>query len=144
MKGRRLAFIGYLFLMIRLIIFKYPYNYMLSIMENWNKNVIFEGIENANFTFFKTIKMYIDYAYMLNSFDNLVGNVAIFIPFGFFLPMVFSNAKKLWVSLLNAFLMTFAIEGFQLLTGLGVFDVDDILLNMIGAFTGYAIYKVLV
>lgn len=142
MKVRRLVFIGYLCLMIRLLIFKYPYEQMLSVMESWNKNVILEGIESANFTFFKTVKMYIDYAYMLNSFENLIGNVAIFIPFGYLLPIVCKRAENLWISLLYAFLMTSAIEGFQLVSGLGVFDVDDILLNMIGAFTGFALYKV--
>lgn len=142
MKVSRLVFWGYVCVMIRLLIFKYPYEQMLSVVEGWNRNVILEGIENANFTFFKTVRMYIDYAYMLNSFENLIGNVAIFIPFGYLLAEVYRSARKLWVALISIFLMTFVIEGFQLVSGLGVFDVDDILLNMIGGFTGFAIYKV--
>ncbi len=142
MKFSRLVLWGYVCVMIRLLIFKYPYEQMLSVMESWNKNVILEGIENANFTFFKTVRMYIDYAYMLNSFENLIGNVAVFIPFGYLLVEAYRSMQKFGVALTSTFLMTLAIEGFQLVSGLGVFDVDDILLNVIGGFTGYAIYKV--
>lgn len=142
MKVRRLIFWGYVCLMIRLLVFKYPHEQMLSVMEGWNKTVVLEGIDNANFTFFKTVKMYIDYAYMLNSFENLVGNVAIFIPFGYLLAVAYKGTRKTLISLAVIFFMTFAIEGFQLISGLGVFDVDDIWLNMIGGFTGFAIYKV--
>ena len=80
----RLIFFIYLLIVIKVIIFKYPLEQLREIASTWEKGIILEGLDTANFTLFKTIRMYIDYSYMLNSFENLVGNVVVFIPFGFF------------------------------------------------------------
>lgn len=42
--------------------------------------------------------------------------------------------------LLNAFLFVLGIEVFQLFSAFGAFDVDDILLNCVGAIIGYLFY----
>ena len=42
---------------------------------------------------------------------------------------------------LNAFLFVCAIEVFQLVTNFGAFDVDDILLNCLGALCGYCLFS---
>lgn len=136
----RILFFLYLLLVIRLIIFKYPYEQLREIADTWEKGVILEGLDTANFTLFKTIRMYIDYSYMLNSFENLVGNVAVFVPFGFLFPYVFRRGRNFLVMLLNAFLLVLGIEVFQLFSAFGAFDVDDILLNCIGAVIGYLLY----
>ncbi|MCM1125728.1 MAG: VanZ family protein [Lachnospiraceae bacterium] len=136
----RMIFGLYLLLVIRLIIFKYPYAKLKEIAGAWEKGVILEGLDTANFTLFKTIRMYIDYSYMLNSFENLVGNVAVFIPFGFLFPYVFQRGRNFFIMFLNAFLFVLGIEVFQLFSAFGAFDVDDILLNCIGAVIGYVCY----
>lgn len=136
----QILFILYLLLVIRLIIFKYPYDQLKAIADTWEKGVILEGLDTANFTLFKTIRMYIDYSYMLNSFENLVGNVVVFMPFGFLFPYVFTRGRNFLVMLLNAFLLVLGIEVFQLFSAFGAFDVDDILLNCVGAVLGYLIY----
>ena len=138
----RMIFILYLLLVIRLIIFKYPYAQLKEIAGSWEKNVILEGLDTANFTLFKTIRMYIDYSYMLNSFENLVGNVAVFVPFGFLFPYVFRRGRNFLIMFLNAFLFVLGIEVFQLFSAFGAFDVDDILLNCVGAIIGYIGYIV--
>ena len=104
--------------------------------------MILEGLDTANFTLFKTIRMYIDYSYMLNSFENLVGNVVVFIPFGFLIPYVFKRGGNFFVMLINAFLFVLGIEVFQLFSAFGAFDVDDILLNCAGAVLGYFFYLI--
>ena len=86
--------------------------------------------------------MYIDYSYMLNSFENLVGNVMIFVPFGFLLPMVFEKKKSFFLMMIMAFAFVFGIEVFQLVSGFGAVDVDDIILNCLGAVMGYLVYFV--
>ena len=123
MNGRKLdrkyvkwLFFFYLLLVIKVIVFKYPMEQMKTIAASWEKGVILEGLHHANFTLFKTIRMYIDYAYKLNNFEN----------FG--------------VMFLNAFLFVTGIEVFQLFSAFGAFDVDDILLNCLGAVCGYLIY----
>ena len=138
----RALFFVYLLIVIKLIIFKYPYSQLKAIVDTWEKGVILEGLDTANFTLFKTIRMYIDYSYMLNSFENLVGNVVVFIPFGFLLPYVLRRGRNFLVMLLNAFLFVLGIEVFQLFSAFGAFDVDDILLNCFGAVLGYFGYLI--
>lgn len=139
----RLFFAIYILIVIKVIIFKYPYEEMLAIAASWRKDVILEGLGTANFTPLKTIKMYIDYAYKLNSVENLAGNVLVFVPFGFLFPMVAEEGKRFFVMLLNAFVFVVGIEVFQLFSAFGAFDVDDILLNCLGAAVGFGIYKVI-
>lgn len=71
---------------------------------------------------------------------NLVGNVVAFIPFGLILPM----SRKTQIGFASVFILTAAfsmiIETLQLYYQLGVFDVDDILLNTAGGILGYIIY----
>ena len=125
---------------IKVIIFKYPIEHLKAIAATWEKGVILEGLDTANFTLFKTIRMYINYSYKLNSFENLVGNVVVFIPFGFLIPYVLKRGRNFFVMLINAFLFVLGIEVFQLFSAFGAFDVDDILLNCVGAVLGYLAY----
>ncbi len=133
---------GYLVLAIWLIIFKYPLERLVEIAASWQKDVILEGLSTANFTLFKTIRMYIRYRDRLNSFENLVGNVVVFIPFGFLLPWAAPEFGRWWKVFFNAFLFVTGIEVFQLFSAFGAFDVDDILLNCAGAMLGYLVYFV--
>ncbi len=136
----QVLFILYLLVLIKLIIFKYPMEQLKAIASIWRKDVILEGLDTANFIPLKTIRMYIVYAYKLNSFENLVGNVLAFVPFGFLLPYVHSYGKRFFVMLLNAFVFVLGIEVFQLFSAFGAFDVDDIILNCLGAVWGYLFY----
>ena len=128
----KIIFVIYLIVVIKVIIFKYPLEHLKAIAATWEKDVILEGLDTANFTLFKTIRMYINYSYMLNSFENLVGNVVVFIPFGFLIPYVLKRGRNFFVMLINAFLFVLGIEVFQLFSAFGAFDVDDILLNCVG------------
>lgn len=139
-KRMQLVFFVYMAVVVKVIIFKYPWEMLHSVMDTWEKGVILEGLDSANFTLFKTIRMYIDYSYMLNSFENLVGNVVVFVPFGFLLPYIQERCRKFPVLLLNAFLFVIGIEVFQLFSAFGAFDVDDILLNCVGASIGWLGY----
>lgn len=136
----RYIFILYLLIVIRLIIFKYPFDELRTIAGDWSKGIIHAGLQSANFTLFRTIRMYVTYSYKLNSFENLVGNVMIFVPFGFMIPYVLKRGRNFLVMLLAAFLFVLGIEVFQLFSGFGAFDVDDIFLNCLGAVLGYLCY----
>ena len=138
----KVIFLLYLLIAVRLIIFKYPIEVLREIAASWEKNVILEGLDTANFTLFKTIRMYIDYAYKLNSFENLAGNIVVFMPFGFLLPSVLVGGRNFFVMLLNAFIFVLGIEVFQLFSAFGAFDVDDILLNCLGAALGYFLFMI--
>lgn len=131
----------YILFVIKVIIFKYPFEQLRAIADTWQKSVILEGLGTANFTPFKTIKMYIDYAHKLNSVENLAGNILVFVPLGFLLPIVSDEMRSLLAVMLNAFVFVLGIEMFQLFSAFGAFDVDDILLNCLGAALGYGCYK---
>ena len=60
---KRTIFFIYLLIVIKLIIFKYPYEQLKASADSWEKGVILEGLDTANFTLFKTIRMYIKYSY---------------------------------------------------------------------------------
>ena len=76
-----------------------------------------------------------------HAFINLAGNVVMFVPLGFFIPCVFRKADSFRHSMLYALITIACIEIIQLVTLLGSFDVDDVILNMIGAVIGYWIYR---
>lgn len=135
------AFFLYLLVVIKLIVFKYPWEQMQTIMNHWEKGVILEGLGTANFTLLKTIRMYIRYADRLNSFENIAGNLFIFVPFGFGLPYILRGGKNFLIMLLHAFVFVLGIETFQLFSAFGAFDVDDILLNCMGAILGWMVYR---
>lgn len=66
----------------------------------------------------------------------VVGNVVMFIPFGL-LGWIFPELKDL-KSLLFTFISTITIvEAIQYFTRMGIFEVDDIILNTFGVFLGF-------
>ncbi len=74
---------------------------------------------------------------------NLMGNVVVFMPFGFFLPMLRSGLRNgLGITILT-FLFSLCVETMQLVFKIGVFDVDDLLLNTIGGMIGYIIFYII-
>ena len=72
-------------------------------------------------------------------FENVIGNMALFIPYGIFIAKVFKDCKVIYPLFLS-FIASLAIELTQLSIG-RVFDVDDVILNIIGAVIGYYLYK---
>ena len=74
-------------------------------------------------------------------YKNVVGNMLMFIPFGFF-TSYFLKLKKFYSVFLLTLLTSVTIETTQLLIG-RVFDIDDIILNVIGGLIGYFIFKII-
>ncbi|MBR1390329.1 MAG: VanZ family protein [Lachnospiraceae bacterium] len=74
--------------------------------------------------------------------EQALYNIALFIPFGFLLPMSFGKGSwRLWKVLVVTVAVILAIELLELFTG-RYFDIDDFFVNGIGAAIGYAIYKI--
>ncbi len=69
---------------------------------------------------------------------NVVGNILIFLPFGFFISL-YLNSQKLNRPLLITFITSLTIELVQMFIGRS-FDVDDILLNCIGGLCGFLLF----
>ena len=99
---------------------------------------------NFNITPLYTIRNYIHVlmnsnngALVRHCFINLVGNVVMFIPAGYLVSGLWKSQRNLLVFLLTCIALILTIELVQLLTLLGSFDVDDLILNLAGMFLGY-------
>ena len=98
-----------------------------------------------NLTPFHTIQLYLRLlsrpAFRQSAIINLAGNVVMFIPLGFLLPRIFDKQNRLWKVLLTTAVIITLVELVQYVTLLGSCDIDDLILNVIGAAIGYGIYK---
>jgi len=73
---------------------------------------------------------------------NVIGNMLMFLPFGFFISYYLKN-EKVWLTLFITVITSLAIELVQLTMIGRVFDVDDIILNVIGGVAGFFVYHLL-
>lgn len=71
-------------------------------------------------------------------FKNVVGNLIMFVPYGFF-ASYFTKNRKLSLSFILILFASLSIEFTQLAIG-RIFDIDDVLLNIFGGLIGYSIY----
>ena len=74
----------------------------------------------------------------------IILNIFMLMPLGILLPLLNSRFRKLKLTLAAAFIMTLTIETGQLITGYGIFELDDIFNNVIGAIIGYGIIMVII
>ena len=140
-----LCFICYMILLV----------YFLFFSEEYGRTEPYETYK-YNLELFKEIKRYWYNREKIGTLFfliNLVGNVVVFMPFGFLVPVMYREQRKdvvyrghyfrsmLFVLLLG-FLFSLVIEFIQLVTKVGCFDVDDLLLNTSGVLLGYIIYYI--
>lgn len=93
------------------------------------------------------LHLFYSYKEAWNSFNfsewrNIILNILMFVPFGFLLPLVFKRLRKFWKTYLCSFAFTLAIELIQLIFNLGIFEVDDIFDNLLGAMIGYGLFSI--
>jgi glycopeptide antibiotics resistance protein len=107
------------------------------------KKTITRGFKRANIVPFATLKLFYSvrrkYTYVAK---NVLGNIIGFMPLGVLLPVLFGRLQRWYRTILTVMLISLAFEIIQLVTGRGVFDVDDIILNTFGAAIGYFFYYV--
>ena len=72
---------------------------------------------------------------------NVIGNIVLFIPFGFFMYIKFEKNKT--KALLTVFIMTLGVEFIQGFIPYRFCDIDDIILNTFGGYLGIIIYNIL-
>lgn len=75
-------------------------------------------------------------------YTNIVGNVIAFVPYGFLLPIVTHRMRSGFVIVMSGFALSLTVELIQLVTKVGSFDVDDLLLNTLGALLGYLLFLI--
>lgn len=74
-------------------------------------------------------------------FRNIVGNILLYMPLGFFVT-AYIDERKIFPTMIISLITTISIELVQLVIG-RVFDIDDIILNLFGGFLGALIFTLL-
>ncbi len=72
---------------------------------------------------------------------NTLGNILLFVPYGYFVTR-YINGKSLYQIFIISFVTSLTVEILQVKLGRS-FDVDDIILNVVGGMIGYFIYVAL-
>ncbi len=127
--------VAYIAILIKVMVFKdVPLIRIGSLMLN------FGGINAGhapNFVPLRTILPYLfGYKGWIIAGINLVGNIILLVPLGFIAPFVYRNMP--WRrSLVLAIASGLVIEVMQALLRVGIFDIDDVILNAFGFMVGY-------
>lgn len=99
----------------------------------------FESFSN-NFIPFKEIMRYKVTSVLF--YRNVVGNILLFLPFGFLITdMIHDKTNKIniFISTFIVFVTSLSIEVIQMHIGRS-FDIDDIILNVVGGIIGFIIF----
>ncbi len=129
----KILFVLYIFFLLYFLIFSDWYG-RSGIGEEYRCNLVL----------FKEIRRFVEYRETLGLFavfTNLFGNILIFVPYGFFISVA-SRMRGFLMTLFYSFGLSLGVEVFQLLTRVGSFDVDDLLLNTIGGILGYVLFLI--
>lgn len=116
--------------------------YFLLFAEMFGRDMADRGY-SYNLEPFREIVRFVRYSHKLGVTAvvlNLAGNIAVFIPFGIFVPVLFKPDMRLWQIVFTTMAASLIIEILQLVLRVGSFDVDDILLNTFGGLMGACIY----
>ena len=104
--------------------------------------------EHLNLVPFRVIKNYLriftrpaNRIFLPYALTNFLGNILLFIPLGFFPPVLKPRLRKFWKTLLLVLGIMVTVEILQMLLLVGTCDVDDLILNAFGASIGYGIFK---
>ena len=132
-----ILFAVYIILMIKVILFKY---------------LGFEDIIRGGYSRFRSLnlrpfdtilgfwRIAEENHQYLWAFSNIFGNMLIYVPFGYCLPLLFRKMQKWQRTCLVVFLSSLLLESFQYLLYLGSADVDDLILNTLGGAAGYLVW----
>lgn len=137
-------FIIYLLFLMKIVLFKYT-----GLVD------VVKGIATGNLNGFRAINLIplssiIEFAKIIlegnftRGFNNIIGNIFVFAPLGYFLPLLFNKCKRINTVILVGFIISFLFETCQYLLYLGSADIDDIILNLIGTVIGFAFYQIII
>lgn len=114
-------------------------SYFLFFSERYGRDYIAQDFR-YNLEFFKEIRRFIIYRQQIGTESfvvNILGNILAFAPFGFMLPLLNPRYRNVFRLVFSSMLFSLAVETVQLLLKVGIFDVDDLILNTAGGLLGY-------
>ena len=119
--------------------------YFLFFADRYGQMAFAEREYHYNLVLFTEIRRFWTYREQLGFLAvaaNLLGNVVGFMPFGMILPLISRNARGFFFITFSGFTLSLCVEVTQLMTKLGSFDVDDLVMNTLGTAAGYLIFAV--
>lgn len=145
------VFVVYLAVLTNAILFKNHGLFLMEAILFKNRGLMLQfgsglplGVRMREFSNFIPLKTIAEYALGGQSMSvalwNLAGNILAFVPMGLVLPILLPKMQRVRNVILIAFGVSLCFEVIQLLTGIGRFDVDDLLLNVLGAAAGWLTY----
>lgn len=139
----KVLFFIYLLMILNFIVIKFSGN-INHVIDTIDSNIDRrnDGQLLMNLIPFKTIVDYISQGSYGVHFRNILGNIIPFVPMGFLIPMAFPSQRKITKTLILSLLIICSVEILQYVTFLGVFDIDDIILNLLSCFIGYNFFIV--
>ncbi len=81
------------------------------------------------------------FAYMFSDYRSTLLNVLLFVPLGFFLPVLWKRFGKVWWTVLFGFSTSLVIELLQIFTYRAT-DVNDLMTNTFGTLVGWCIGRI--
>ena len=115
---------------------------------SWDKTAFLNYLnESTNVIPFVTVKLFIrgyleDNLTFKDTIINLLGNFAILMPLTFFVSIFFEKINSIKSMILTVMGCSVCIEILQLLFLTGATDVDDVILNTLGAICFYRILRI--
>lgn len=126
----------YLALLCYLILFKGSYESLIEF-----KGLVLAGEylerKDAITEPFRSLRIYWSTWDLLSAKVDVVGNIIGFFPFGMLLYRFFHKLRYVVIVTLMAGCFSLGLESIQYIYGIGQFDIDDIILNTLGAIIGY-------
>ena len=119
--------------------------YFLFFAEEYGRRILTEEPQ-YNLVLFREIRRFWENREILGMkavLLNILGNVAAFIPLGAILPVIAPFVRRhprAVATIAAGFILSLLVELLQLVTKVGSFDVDDLLLNTLGAAAGYCLF----
>ncbi|ANF95037.1 hypothetical protein AR543_02625 [Paenibacillus bovis] len=77
----------------------------------------------------------------LSEFQLILFNMMMFMPLGFLLPLLGMRIRRFTPVLIISLIVTIGIELIQMISGRGIFELDDIFHNTLGSIAGYLIMQ---
>lgn len=104
-------------------------------------------VEGINLKPFKMINDYLlayqnENIYFAHVVQNILGNIVVFMPLGILLPILFKSLNSPLRFIITIAILILLVECSQVYFGVGVGDIDDFILNFIGATNAYIGYKI--
>lgn len=138
-KSNKFKLFAYLLFIVYLILLVY-----MILLKSGTAALIARGLtqKSINLIPFRTILGYLSGQEGINvSLTNILGNIISFGPLGFFIPLLFNENKGIFKTFIISFLVSFVFEFAQYQFNLGSCDIDDLILNILGAILGFIVYK---